>query len=107
MKRFAFIVIAAVVIGCSSTPPPPDWAVNAQGALERSVSAYLAGNTRVAALDLARARAEVARDAEVQAIIAADRSVDYGVVMDVVDTIKLNGVTTFALNIDLDEAAQP
>ena len=61
MKRFAFIVIAAVVIGCSSTPPPPDWAVNAQGALERSVSAYLAGNTRVAALELDRARAEVAR----------------------------------------------
>ena len=61
MKRLAFIVIAAAVIGCSSTPPPPDWAVNAQGAMERSVSAYLAGNTRVAALDLERARAEVAR----------------------------------------------
>jgi len=61
MKRLASCVIAAAVIGCSSTPPPPDWAVNAQGAVERSVSAYLAGNTRVAALDLDRARAEVAR----------------------------------------------
>ncbi len=61
MKRLASCVIAAAVIGCSSTPPPPDWAVNAQGAVERSVLAYLAGNTRVAALDLDRARAEVAR----------------------------------------------
>lgn len=55
----------------------------------------------------AAVRAEVARDERVQAIIAADRSVDYGVVMDVVDTIKLNGVTTFALNIDRQEAVQP
>ena len=63
MKRLASSLMAAAAIGCSSTPPPPDWAVNAQGALARSVSAYLAGNTRVATLDLERARAEVARTA--------------------------------------------
>ena len=45
-------------------------------------------------------RAEVAADAEVRAIIAGDRRVDYGVVIDVVDQIKLAGVAAFALNIE-------
>jgi hypothetical protein len=61
MSRFALILAAAAFTACGSTPPPPDWAVNAQGALERSVVAYLRGNTRVATLELDRARAEVAR----------------------------------------------
>jgi biopolymer transport protein ExbD len=45
-------------------------------------------------------RREVESDSEVQAIIAADRGVDYGVVMDVIDEVKSNGVKSFALNID-------
>lgn len=61
MKRFALSLAVATLTACSSTPPPPDWAVNAQGALERSVAAYLGGNPRVATLELERARAEVAR----------------------------------------------
>jgi|ETNmetMinimDraft_26_1059896.scaffolds.fasta_scaffold102845_2 biopolymer transport protein ExbD len=44
--------------------------------------------------------AELQVDPEVQAIIAGDRTVDYGVVIDVVDVIKLAGITTFALNIE-------
>ena len=45
-------------------------------------------------------RTEVALDETVQAIIGGDRGVDYGRVMDVVDLIKLNGVRSFALNIE-------
>ncbi|MFT4705126.1 MAG: biopolymer transport protein ExbD [Bradymonadia bacterium] len=45
-------------------------------------------------------RAEVAIDENVQAIVAGDRGVDYGAVIDIVDIIKLNGVRTFALNIE-------
>jgi biopolymer transport protein ExbD len=52
----------------------------------------------------AQIRAEADRDPALQAIIAGDRSVDYGVVIDVVDVIKLNGVKSFALNIDREEA---
>lgn len=44
--------------------------------------------------------AEVASDENVQAIIAGDRYVDYGIVIDVVDAIKLAGVGSFALNIE-------
>ncbi|MFC7459504.1 hypothetical protein [Hydrogenophaga defluvii] len=61
MTRFTVLWIAVVLSACSSTPPPPDWAVSAQGSLARSVDAYLSGNTRVATLELDRARAEVAR----------------------------------------------
>jgi len=44
--------------------------------------------------------AEVASEDTVNAIIAGDRRVDYGVVIDVVDVVKLAGVASFALNID-------
>ncbi len=53
----------------------------------------------------ASVRAEAARDENVQAIVAGDRNVDYGVVVDVVDVIKLNGVRSFALNIERETAA--
>lgn len=48
----------------------------------------------------ARIRGEVDADGSVQAIIAADRGIDYGRVMDVIDEVKSNGVKSFALNID-------
>ena len=48
------------VVACSSTPPPPDWQMNAKSALDRGVAAYLAGNTRLEALEFARARADLA-----------------------------------------------
>jgi biopolymer transport protein ExbD len=46
------------------------------------------------------AKAEKAKDPDTRAIIAADRSVRYEHVMDVIDTIKVNGVEKFALNIE-------
>lgn len=46
------------------------------------------------------AKAEKAKDAEVRAIIAADKNVPYEKVVDLIDTIKLNGVEKFALNIE-------
>lgn len=48
----------------------------------------------------AAAKAEKAKDKEVRAIIAADKAVPYEKVVDLIDTIKLNGVDKFALNID-------
>ena len=52
--------VSAWVVACSSTPPPPDWQMNAKSALDRGVAAYLAGNTRLEALEFARARADLA-----------------------------------------------
>ncbi|MDP3822755.1 MAG: hypothetical protein Q8R33_14890 [Burkholderiales bacterium] len=60
MKR---VVCTCVVLlaACSSNPPAPDWQMNAKSASERSTAAYLSGNARIDAAELARARAEVAR----------------------------------------------
>lgn len=46
------------------------------------------------------AKAEKAKDPDTRAIIAADKSVRYEHVMDVIDAIKVNGVEKFALNIE-------
>ncbi|TXD37797.1 biopolymer transporter ExbD [Lujinxingia vulgaris] len=50
-------------------------------------------------------RAQAGEDEELRAVIAADKKVEYGKVIDLVDTIKLNGIAKFALNIDRKEQA--
>ena len=52
-------ITVLVLAGCANKPPPPDWQMNAQDALERAVQAYLSGNTRLEALESAKVRAEV------------------------------------------------
>ena len=57
---------------CSSTPPPPDWRLNAHGALERAVTAQLSADHRVASLEFDRARAEIARTGRVDLMARAE-----------------------------------
>lgn len=47
-----------------------------------------------------KVKAEKAKDKEVRAVIAADKGVQYGKVIELIDTIKLNGIEKFALNIE-------
>lgn len=54
------LVVVAALSACASRPPPPDWALNAQGAAERMVAAALTGNSRVEAAETARLRREMA-----------------------------------------------
>ena len=61
-RGIAAIVAATLwLAACSSTPPPPDWQGNSKIAIERSVAAYLTGDTRIEALEFERARSEVSR----------------------------------------------
>jgi len=60
MKPFA-ISLVVLLAACSGKPPAPDWQMNAQSSMERSVAAYLSGNARVEALEFERARSEIAR----------------------------------------------
>ncbi len=62
MKTSLPLLTAALLLGaCASKPPVPDWQANAFAALNNYTSAYLSGNSRVADLELARARSEIAR----------------------------------------------
>ncbi len=45
-------------------------------------------------------RREVAKDPKAQAVIAADKGVMYGRVVELVDMVKQNGVKAFALDIE-------
>ncbi|PIF38465.1 hypothetical protein CLV01_2735 [Delftia sp. 60] len=53
-------VLTLVLAGCSSRPPAPDWALNAESASQRASTAYLEGRQRVQAMEWDKARAEVA-----------------------------------------------
>ena len=62
---FAWVVLglatALLIAGCSSTPPQPDWKINAQSALERGATAWLEGRSSIAEREFATARSEIAR----------------------------------------------
>jgi len=55
------LITAAMLAACASGPPVPDWQDKAKSALDRATEAYLEGNTRVADVEFARARSEIAR----------------------------------------------
>ncbi len=52
-------------------------------------------------------KAEREKDPQAQAVIAADKSVPYGRVVRVIDIVKTNGITTFALNIERAAGGTP
>ena len=47
-----------------------------------------------------KVKEEVAKNKDTQAIIGADKMVSHGEVMHLIDVIKLDGITKFALNIE-------
>ena len=53
-------ILLASLSACSSRPVVPDWQLSAKSASEAFVAAYLSGNARVEALELAKARRAVA-----------------------------------------------
>lgn len=65
MRTIAGFVGAVLLAGCASGPPTPDWQMNARGAVERGVAAWMEGNARVETAEFARARTEAARTGQV------------------------------------------
>jgi hypothetical protein len=62
MKMFKKPLLCAAVLAlaaCSSGPKPADWELEAKTASERAIAAYMEGNTRVEAVEFARALGEV------------------------------------------------
>ncbi len=72
-------------------------------ALDREGKLFLDGAP--ASPDAARAavRAAVASSAEARAIISADRAVSHGRVVELIDLVKREGLTRFALDVEREE----
>ncbi len=66
------LLLATVLTGCSSTPAPPAWQSSASSSLQSFSSAYLSGNTRVADLEFARARTELAATGRADLVAQAE-----------------------------------
>lgn len=60
MRLVVFPVMLALA-ACAGAPPPPDWKLSARDALNAFERHYLAGDTRLAEQEFARAKAEIAR----------------------------------------------
>lgn len=61
VRRALLTTTLWLLAACSSGPKPPDWQVEAKGSMERSTAAYMEGNSRVEAAELARARSQLSR----------------------------------------------
>jgi hypothetical protein len=61
--RFAFLLAllpVSLLTACASGPTPPAWQADAKAALDRSTSAYLAGETKASDAEMERARRTLA-----------------------------------------------
>jgi len=74
-------------------------------ALDREGKLFLDGTP--ATLDAARAavRTAAARSPEARALISADRAVSHGRVIEVIDLVKREGLTRFAIDVERAEGA--
>ena len=61
-----------LLAGCASKPQAPDWQVDAHGALQRYEQAFLAGDTRVADAEFARARRDLAATGQPSLVARAE-----------------------------------
>jgi biopolymer transport protein ExbD len=68
--------------------------------LTRDGTIYLDGVRRTEAELAARSREAVAKDRDTRAIISADRAAQHGAVVRVIDVVKGEGVSRFAINIE-------
>lgn len=60
MKALACVLLS-LAAGCAGGPTPPDWQLNAAAALQAFQLHYLSGDTKLAEMEFARARAEIRR----------------------------------------------
>ena len=68
-------ILLVALIGlsaCASGPKPADWQLNARGAMERSVAAYLEGNNRIESAELARARLDLSSTGRIDLMARAE-----------------------------------
>ena len=72
LKTAAPLALALLLAACASGPRTPDWQLEAKGAMERAVAAYMEGNSRVEAAELARAREQLSRTGRADRVATAE-----------------------------------
>ena len=74
LNKCAVLPAAAALLfsACSSGPKPPDWQVEAKGSMERSLAAYMEGNSRVETAELVRARSQLSRTGRADLLATAE-----------------------------------
>ena len=74
LLRFPFAAgfLCVMLASCSSGPKQPDWQLEAKGSIDRSVAAYLEGNSRVEAAEFARAKTEIASTGRIDLMAKAE-----------------------------------
>jgi hypothetical protein len=73
--RFALLLASlpvSLLTACASGPTPPAWPADAKGALDRSTSAYLAGETKASDAEMERARRTLAGTGRVDLLARAE-----------------------------------
>jgi hypothetical protein len=70
--KVTLVVVVVALTACASGPKPADWQLESKGAMERAVAAYLEGNSRVEAAELARARLEISSTGRVDLMARAE-----------------------------------
>ena len=71
-RPLSALALVLATTACSSGPKPADWQLEAKGAMERAVTAYLEGNGRVEAVEFARAKVEVSSTGRVDLMARAE-----------------------------------
>jgi len=75
--------------------------------MDRQGRLFLDGEEVSEAQLRAKVAESVKRDAETRAILSADQALPYGEVMHLIDVVKGEGVSRFALNIEKDARSRP
>lgn len=70
--KIVWVATAIFLTGCAAGSPPVDWQLASKGAIERAVAAYLEGNPRVEAAELAQARLEISSTGRVDLMARAE-----------------------------------
>ncbi|WP_411877662.1 hypothetical protein [Polaromonas sp. YR568] len=72
LKTAVSLAAAALLAACSSGPRAPDWQLEAKGSMDRSVAAYMEGNSRVEMAELERARGQLTRSGRADLLATAE-----------------------------------
>lgn len=106
-----FLVTSSIIVQQAIEVNLPRAASGAESApstvgitVTRDGNVYFNGEPTTMSALASQMRREADADASVRAVISADREVDYGVIIDVIDVVKQNGASAFALNVEAKPA---